>query len=639
MGNSPSFLLAKPSQPNEDLLWGASHRTLTQHIRNLGAEHLANKILDPEVAKCRIEFPDDSKFLSDWQVYSANLVQSAILAKADEGPYDAGPRYLPFPTGSGKTIGARWGITKVAKDYPDKRICFLTPYQTAVDQVHLELLKHLGPDVVGKYHGEAFVDKEEELAKQVVVLTHKFVQYNKGALDDRDIFIIDEAIYATAQVSLKLTDFSAALDWATSQGVLTAEFAKANKFANDMYGALNQDDTTRFFAAPKVSDRSWAKAISDLNLTGKIGQTISQKEDLAGVKIFCEALLLGLVFLDRGKFNNQKKYEPTFNAAILGIPKLENTIILTATGGLIYDIAGTIKESQYSKQYAVPATYENVTLVALPDPNIKEQYKTWTTPTIRNTVTNYLDWLLKEVKETEVYVSMPLAVYKSCLRMYFGLGKGELELPKTVTKHGKTLHLSHHQLSIGTNQFKDCLTVIYLWPNHLPKKAILQEKTALEGKQVTDDELLLPNTRTKHGPFNRMIDAKYVDNIIQQIGRGNIRQITGIGKAGTMTAYLLVRPDDMSYLKILMSSAKLSSLQGNGVIKKPTGRLARLSDYLNYKKGDDVGIADAVTATGIEAKYIKETAQNSEWVIEEIGYQFQEGARGRGKSASFKWIG
>jgi hypothetical protein len=197
---------------------------------------LANKILDDAVAKCRIEFPDDSKFLSDWQVHSANLVQSAILAKGHGGPYDAGPRYLPFPTGSGKTIGAKWGIVKVAKDHPNKRICFLTPYQSAVDQVHSELVKELGPDVVGKYHGEAFVDKAEELAKQVVVLTHQFVQYNKGALDDRDIFIIDEAIYATAQVSLKLTDFSAALDWATSQGVMTAEFSKAHSFAVDMYG-------------------------------------------------------------------------------------------------------------------------------------------------------------------------------------------------------------------------------------------------------------------------------------------------------------------------------------------------------------------------------------------------------------------
>jgi len=600
---------------------------------------LANKILDEAVAKRRIEFPEDGKILSDWQVHSANLVQSAILAKGHGGPYDSGPRYLPFPTGSGKTIGARWGIVTVAKDYPDKRICFLTPYQSAVDQVHSELLKELGPDVVGKYHGEALVDKAEELAKQVVVLTHQFVQYNKGALDDRDIFIIDEAIYATAQVSLKLTDFSAALDWATSQGVLIPEFSKAHSFAVDMYGALQQDETRRFFAAQKIFDRSWAEAISDLNLADKIGQTISKKEDVAGVQIFCEALLLGLVFLDRGNSWDQKKFTPTFNAAILGIPKLENTVILTATGGLIYDIAGTIKESLCSKHYAVPATHENVTLVALPDPDIKAQYKAWTTPTIKTKVTDYLDWLLKEVKETEAYVSMPLAVYDSCLRTYFGLGKGDLELPQTVMKHGKTLHLSHHQLSIGTNAFKDCPAIIYLWPNHLPKRVILQEQTALEGKQLTDDRLILPNSKKHEGPFARMRDAKYVDNIIQQMGRGNIRQITGDGKAGKMTAYLLVRPDDMSYLKVLMPSAKTQSLQGNGISKKPTGRLARLIDYLNDNRGVDVSVGDVETATAIEAKYIKETAQNHEWMVDEVGYRFQLGQKGRGKSASFKWVG
>jgi hypothetical protein len=60
-----------------------------------------------------------------------------------------------------------------------------------------------------------------------------------------------------------------------------------------------------------------------------------------------------------------------------------------------------------------------------------------------------------------------------------------------------------------------------------------------------------------------MRDAKYVDNIIRQMGRGSIRQITENGKAGKMTAYLLVRPDDMSYLKLLMPSARTSSLLGN----------------------------------------------------------------------------
>jgi hypothetical protein len=40
----------------------------------------------------------------------------------------------------------------------------------------------------------------------------------------------------------------------------------------------------------------------------------------------------------------------------------------------------------------------------------------------------------------------------------------------------------YHQLSIRTNDFKDCPAVTYLWLNHLPKRVILQEKTALEGK-------------------------------------------------------------------------------------------------------------------------------------------------------------
>ena len=598
---------------------------------------MTNQILTDAVAKRRGEFPNDSVFLSDWQVHAANVVCSAIVDKAASTPQDAGPRYLPFPTGSGKTIGAVWGIVQVAKDYPDKKICFLTPYQSAVDRVHDSLTKYLGHKVVGKYHGEAFVDKAEELAKQIVVLTHQFVPHNKGALDDRDLFVIDEAIYATAQVSLDLADFAHALNWSTSNAQLATEFGKAHNFAVTMYNALQKDDKKRFIAAPKISDLTWAKAISDLSLSSSLGQTVTHREAVAGVQIFCEALLLGLVFLDRGPVGNTTKYEPTFNAAILGIPKLDHTVVLTATGGLIYDIAGSITESQFSKTQSIPATYENVTLVELPSLDINEQYKAWTTPTIRTKVTDYLDWLLKEVKEPEAYVTMPLAVYNACLRDYFGLGQGDLTFPQTVVKQGKTLHLSHHQLSIGTNQFKDCAAVIYLLPHHLPKRIILQEQAALEGKALTDESLLLPNSKKQNGPFARMRNAKYVDNIIQQIGRGNIRQITEVGMAGTMAAYILARPDDMSHLKTLMPSVKSTSLTGYGSIKKPTGRLARLLNCLNDAKGSDVSVTDVAKVTGIEPKYIKETALNNEWEIEKIGYRFQAGGQGRGKSARFIW--
>jgi hypothetical protein len=347
-------------------------------------------LMSEAVAQRREEFPLDSAYLSDWQVQCAHLVQSAIVDKAQDHAVDVGARYIPFPTGSGKTVGAVWGIVKVAKEHPDKRICFLTPYQAAVDSVHAHLLQHLGSDVVGMYHGEAFVDKEEELAKRVVVLTHQFVPFNKGALDDRDIFVIDEAIYATEEASLTLEDFAAVMRWATSNGVLAAEFERAHTFAFEMYKKMQQASDLRFHAAPKAADLSWARAISDYDLKGKIGQTVSPRQDVAGVRRFCEALLLGLVFIDRGNSKDSSKYSPTFNAAILGIPKLDNTIILSATGGLTYDIAGTVQQSSWSKKLDVPASHEGVTLVELHDPGIKEQYKAWTTPTIRSKVTDYL---------------------------------------------------------------------------------------------------------------------------------------------------------------------------------------------------------------------------------------------------------
>jgi hypothetical protein len=595
--------------------------------------------MNAAVAQRRQEFPADSKFLSDWQVHCAHLVCAAILDKAQASPVDVGARYIPFPTGSGKTVGAVWGMVQVVKKHPDKRICFLTPYQKAVDTVYARLVDHLGPDVVGMYHGEAFVDKEEELTKQVVVLTHQFVPYNKGALDDRDIFVIDEAIYATAEISLTLEDFAAVLNWSTSNGVLAAEFDCAHTFAVEMYDELKQAPDKRFHAAPKAADLSWAKAISDYDLTDKLGQTVSPRQDVAGVQIFCEALLLGLVFMDRGNTIDPNKFSPTFNAAILGIPKLDNTIILSATGGLTYDIAGTIQHSSWSRKLDVPASHDDVTLVELPDPGIKEQYKAWTTPTIRTKVTDYLDGLLKEVLETEAYVSMPLAVYDKCLRNYFGLGAGELTFPQTVTKHGKTLHLSHHRLSIGTNAYKDCPAVIYLWANHLPKQVILKERTALEGKRLTYESLILPNSKKQQGPFAKMKDAKYIDNIIQQIGRGNIRQITGKGKAGKMTAYVLSRPDDFSYLSTLMSTAKTRALGSNGLVQQPTGRLAKVMEHLKIQRGNNVKMDDMVNATGIQSKEIKKAVSDNVWEIERLGYQFQPGERGRGKAGSFTWVG
>jgi len=49
------------------------------------------------------------------------------------------------------------------------------------------------------------------------------------------------------------------------------------------------------------------------------------------------------------------------------------------------------------------------------------------------------------------------------LREYFDQPiRGELAYPYVIEKHDKTIHVSHHAISTGSNRFKDCDGVIYL---------------------------------------------------------------------------------------------------------------------------------------------------------------------------------
>ena len=205
-----------------------------------------------------------------------------------------------MPTGSGKTTGAIWGMVKAAQEYPDQRLCFMAKYTEAVEEVHSALAAELGEDVVGHYHSEAFVNKDQELAKRIIVVTHNFVEYNKGKLDDRDLFVVDEAIYATGEASLRLQDFTEARSWATNHNIMPEAFTKLTDLAMSLDQKLRADGK-KYIAAPYVTDRPWAREIAfDLKLSDH-SQTISDNGRLVAVQRFCEALLEGLVFLSEGK--------------------------------------------------------------------------------------------------------------------------------------------------------------------------------------------------------------------------------------------------------------------------------------------------------------------------------------------------
>ena len=75
------------------------------------------------------------------------------------------------------------------------------------------------------------------------------------------------------------------------------------------------------------------------------------------VQHFCAALPKRQAFLSKGHKSNNS-YNPTFSAAVLGIPNLSKTVVLSATGGMIYDLAGPFKQSRITLSNWSSPSYE-----------------------------------------------------------------------------------------------------------------------------------------------------------------------------------------------------------------------------------------------------------------------------------------
>jgi hypothetical protein len=585
----------------------------------------------------RREENEGCDWLSDWQVHSAHVTAVAIENLASG--LEVGPLYVPMPTGSGKTTGAIWGMVDFAKDHPDQRLCFLTPYKESVNKVFQELVDKLGSDVVGHYYFDAFVDKDQELSKRIVVLTHQFITFNHGRLDDRDLFVVDEAIYATGEASLKLEHFSQARSWATKHNVCSEEFVKLHDFAVDLDRQLQASDK-KYVAPSHQDDLIWAKAIAfDLKLADH-SQTIENNDALVATQRFCEALLEGLVFLSKGSIDKDH-YDPIYSAAVLGIPRIDKTVVLSATGGMVYDIAGPFEQDQGSRDNWTRPSYKNLGLVQLSGPEISGQYKAWSTPTKMDKVVDYVDWLLSEITETTIYITMPKQVIEKCLRRYFEQpATGDLSYPINLNKHGKQISVSHHARSVGSNEFKDCEAVIYLWDNHLPQGVAIQRFHTLADKEITDEALEDANGGHLVGDYSRIRDAQYIDNMMQQIGRGRVRNIDKDGAAGAMTAYVFTDSAKFERLAVNYTDCTTEKLEYKGAtISEPTDRVARILGYIRQQdRKADIPTTEVETALGFRLSSYRNKLEGT-WDLDMLGYKYVSGGRGRGKSARFKWVG
>ena len=589
----------------------------------------------PEVIEKRRQQYKEAQYLSDWQVHSAHLTAGAI--KFTHDGYSEGPYFVPMPTGSGKTTGAIWGIIELLEEAPSARLCFFTPYIEAVEDIYLKVSKYLGPEVVGRYHSAGIEDKSSALQKQVVILTHQFLSYNPAdLLVDRDLFIVDEALYATGEATLKLSDIAKAREWAEANNVMAEEFVQLYDYANSLDSKLRKSGK-KHVAGVKSESSDWVVNIATNLKLSEHSQTISEHSVLSAMIRFCEALLAGMVFVSKTTTHNYT-YNPTFSAAVFGIPNIEKTVVLSATGGLLYSIAGPFKQDTGSRHYWSPPNYANLTLTQLTGPALPSTYSHWNNDTTKQKAVEYLDWLLQKIPETNLYLTFPKSVVDKVLRTYFNQPeRGELDYPYVTSKHGKQINVSHHAVSIGTNKFKDCDAVLYLWDNHIPSSVAIQRFHILSDEPVTDESLEDANKSRLLGNYERIREAQYLDNMMQHIGRGNVRNIDADQNVGQMTAYVLARkPDLFTRLAAQYRGSQLSELHYTDQdTQAGLSRLGQILDYLlKHGKGREVQTTEVESALGFSLRRYADTLEEN-FDLMCLGYEYRRGGKGRGKSAAF----
>lgn len=98
---------------------------------------------------------------------------------------------------------------------------------------------------------------------------------------------------------------------------------------------------------------------------------------------------------------------PSFSAAVLGIPRIDKTVIPSATGGMLYEIAGSFQQDSGSPHYWAPPSYSQLKLVQLSGPELKGHFRTWAYQQSKDNVVAYVDWVVSTIPESIIYLTMP----------------------------------------------------------------------------------------------------------------------------------------------------------------------------------------------------------------------------------------
>lgn len=530
-----------------------------------------------------------------------------------EGPAQ---QYFIAETGSGKSRA----IVEFIKKYGQKlRLALVLNSKEEVRKKSDEL-SHIGGVRRWLSDESNTLEKSDLKLAQIAIVTHQFfdTHSNRNQLGKRDIIIVDES-----PIWKKLRTFTAEdLEAARTESVKPKDMLQPAVAAH--VWLTTQKPLTKFLP---FTEAHYPEVFAGLKLLASDGDW--------KVKEVLERAEEGRAILYTDEYKNKRNSPVSIVYPLKNPLRNDKVLIVSATAHLE---GGQLRQDP--PQPIIEGNFRNVEFIHCEWPDIPNEVRKATTVD-QDTMFDVVAQILRsQVKGKTLIVG-----YKDWnprlhqrLQTDFNSFSGD-----GYEVNGNTIHLLHHGIGVGSNDYKDCEEVIYIGLQHISKFVYLAEVFYHTGEQITDESLA--RVQQKGGALEQLRIGKLEAEIKQMIARGKCRNSVE-GVANPMRAWLIVPSDQMQQMNLnrLFPKCRVTQKPESLIYAKrePTSVQARL--LLLLRETPESGLSRSelddlyCDRFGVSSGVVNKNTRDMPSWLEGSGWKFVAGKKGKGGEAYFERI-
>lgn len=556
-----------------------------------------------------------------------------MLLDVATATHGTGTHFFRSDTGTGKSTGFVMALPELVE--LGARVCIAVPTNQdaeAIYQMALEVLEdagvgvwtsgHQAGDTAGTLKLKLHESREGASDKQVFIGTHaNLLSKNsdpRKQVGERDILIVDEIPNTMEINSLGVTAFAEARAIANEKGLRFAD----HYVRTDGWIRQRQEEAE----TNKEAGFKKLRFASDADLYSALEEARSQPPKLAGP--LCSVINYLIALRDNRGFERVQRTPFGHRLWFAWFSEVSNwfdrRVIFSATSHL-----DGFQHSPYASRLRASegstVSYDKLKIKQVPWANIpKSTEQVLRDPDHTQTALSQIKHIIADkTSSDEVLVVMPKALIK-------WFAKDVLPAIKD-----KQVHYTNYGRDIGSNEYRNCGSVI-LWSNfHKPKHVTFSEYLIYSEQEVGDDNLQHVNGGRVSGPVLDIKDSQLYAQIKQMGCRGNARNVDDHGVCGDMELFICWDELDAGKLQTIYPNSAFSIVtdmdprfQGRrqkGVLPRTLNVLAR-----THGKTSELTLSQMAGSLGVKTLSKKVKAfKDGQSTLRALGWEFIAGSRGR----------